>query len=207
MTDSKTHATESVAASGAEPALGWTRRRVADELGVSVTTVRRLEKSRVLTPSSSDDRQTRLHDPDQVRALQQERQRTGAGFNDERPPRSRTRSDGEIPYAQIFELLDDGFDAVAIVRETGVLPEHVRHALEWYYDLQNDDLVALSALERLTNAEQHVVDLTRTVAGLVAQTYRRCTCPNCGAASVPIIPARYVCCGALAEVPGLHPPG
>lgn len=188
-------------------ALGWTRKQVADHLGVSVSTVRRLEDEGALTPMRNGEQDTRLHDPDQVRALGETRRRVGHGAVDGIPPRAQASGQDTIPYDEIFRLFESGIEPVGIVMETGIPPAHVRQALDAYYDLRNSEMVGMVALERLAAVEAQLASAVNMLAQLNAQLYARCQCPSCKTWIAPLFGVQYPCCGAHAAVRSLHPVG
>ncbi|MCB9609047.1 MAG: hypothetical protein H6716_20815 [Polyangiaceae bacterium] len=189
----------------ADPEQGWTRRQVADYMRVSVSTVRRLEDEGALTPTRTGDQDTRRHDPQQVRALHAARQKEGQETGDRVPVRADARGQGTIPYDEIFRLFESGLEPVGIVMETGIPPAQVREALEAYYDLRNNEMVGVPALERLATVEAELASLADMQAQLNQQLYARCRCPRCHTLNAPWVTVQYGCCGAHVAVPSLHP--
>lgn len=174
-------------------------------MGVSVSTVRRLEDDGALTPTRSGDQDMRLHDPAQVRALHAARQQAGRGAADRAPTRPDACGQDAIPYDEVFRLFESGVDPVGIVMETGIPPAQVGAALDAYYDLRNNEMVGMPALERLAAVEAELASVAHMLAQLNAQLYARCHCPCCDAWVAPRVTVQYPCCGARVGVPSLHP--
>lgn len=200
-----TSPTPGAAVTIADAEQGWTRRQVADHMGVSVSTVRRLEDEGALTPTRSGDQDTRLHNPAQVRALHATRQQAGQRTADRVPARPDAGGHDAIPYDEIFRLFESGLEPVGIVMETGIPPAQVRHALNAYDDLRNSEMVGMAALDRLAAVEAQLASAVNMLAQLNAQLYALCHCPSCHTWIAPRIGVQYPCCGVRVTVHSLHP--
>jgi transcriptional regulator with XRE-family HTH domain len=100
------------------------RARVAEQLGVSIGTVRNMEKDGRLHPTMEDG--VNLFDPQEIAALKAERERDGSAAAP-----ATSRSEGEIAAA-CFNLFKEGHTVVDVVQELKLPPSMVRAMLREY---------------------------------------------------------------------------
>lgn len=144
-----------------------TRKQVADALGVSPTTIRRLEDAGQLHPVKDSSGCNRF-DPSEVESARLARSETTAaaasssGAGSTSTP---TTLDGELA-ALIFEELEQGLTPTDIVREHAISPQLVSSAVTAYHHLRELGGSAPDSVQRLELLEQALSQRTAEVFAL-----------------------------------------
>jgi len=188
---------------------------VAQHLGVSVATVRRLEASGKLHPEIGA-RSVRLHDPAEVRALREFRavqEGTGPSVDvetePEDPPWTPTEdldsgADGRDPstpsHGAIFCLLRRGLDPTEVVEELDIPAQHVHMAMTWFKRLRQEALLPPDSRDELREIRSMVNVLGESLTKLYLRFASVVQCPRCGGSSYLAVRAHSQCCGAQLDV-------
>jgi len=142
-----------------------TRRQVAVRLGISPTTVRRLEERGDLSPTLGDEGQ-HLFEPGQVDALAFSRRPPASGAGTDPPPEGTTPSAEISVDARVFQQLEDGKTLPQVVCILGLSAAQVEASYERYVHMKQIDLQAPSVpaelaamVSRLESADVRLTQL------------------------------------------------
>ena len=146
----------------------WTRGQVAEALGISVTSVRRMEGVE-LHPAIDERNGQRLVDPEAVRALAEKREATraasGAGGQADSSAERRSVEAREIA-ATVFEELDAGVGLTEIVTRHRLPPTAVRELCGLWKELKLLDVNLPSVPAAVAKLEEQVADIFEQLAAL-----------------------------------------
>src|SRR5690606_30560709 len=142
---------------------GLTRKQVADRLGVSIATVRRLEESGELVPRRVGEREERRFDSHAVEALAQTRA-SAAGGEAEGPPESRAQVGArKLPWGDLFCSLANGARVADLLIDYDLTPAELESVIEWFVRLHR---METALADRLANEERLAERLSRLECGV-----------------------------------------
>jgi DNA-binding transcriptional MerR regulator len=141
---------------------GLTRKQVADRLGVSIATVRRLEESGELVPRRVGEREERRFDPEAVEVLAEART-SATGIDPEDAPEARPQDDRKIAWGDIFWQLERGARASDLMIEHGLHPTEMAQGIKWFAQIHG---LESAIADRIAN-EEHLAERLDRLEGAV----------------------------------------
>ena len=191
-----------------------TRASVARALGISISTVRRLEDRGVLHPWVDPENQQRFFDAAEVETVRlgmrnrPERSHEAAASDEAQAsdpclnaPAADPAADATVDpkpavFATVFDELDAGAELTSIVRKHRLSPRVVRACFEEWVELKSRDLNSPSVPKTLAGLQEAIAEVADLLDGnLTAGLPARFECSECGTSGLVAAQIKCTACG------------